>query len=365
MDIVKAFADAGLERGVTINIQGTPEDPLFQANQIGALLGLVNVRDAIKEFDDDEKGVGSTDTLGGQQNIMFLTELGLYRLLGMSRKPFARPFQKWVAKVVKEIRLTGKYEMEQRLTLAAEEHQLALDAAKLQLEDRDALVAARNTELAKIRTKIYEELPRLDHVYINKEAAELASDAHKIGKTVDTKKRESQLNTGSAQGSRMIYKRATVNAKIIEDIVKVVQRRYHIASLGGVEHYNNTVEHSVDVIDIAATVVDTLASSYEYMSRRDLLDKVYVNLKALEEEEDEDAVVMVATRRMIKTGAQTDCMTLEEAYESYCTYCTGEKKTAEKKSDFKAELLAKLGEFSSPSGLMNNYWRGWCMKAGE
>ena len=50
----------------------------------------------------------------------------------MSRKPFARPFQKWVAKVVKEIRLTGKYEMEQRLTEAAQEHQLALDAARLQ-----------------------------------------------------------------------------------------------------------------------------------------------------------------------------------------------------------------------------------------
>ena len=30
------------------------------------------------------------------------------------------------AKVVKEIRLTGKYEMEQRLTLATQEHQLAL-----------------------------------------------------------------------------------------------------------------------------------------------------------------------------------------------------------------------------------------------
>jgi hypothetical protein len=36
MDIVRAFTDAGLERGVTINIQGTSEDPLFQASQIGA-----------------------------------------------------------------------------------------------------------------------------------------------------------------------------------------------------------------------------------------------------------------------------------------------------------------------------------------
>ena len=82
----------GLERGVTINIQGTPEDPLFQANQIGELLGLVNVRDAIKDFDDDEKdAVGSTDSIGRHQIVLFLTELGLYRLLGTSRKRSGAP----------------------------------------------------------------------------------------------------------------------------------------------------------------------------------------------------------------------------------------------------------------------------------
>ena len=167
VDIVRAFTDAGLERGVTINIQGTSEDPLFQASQIGALLGLVNIRETIKEFDDDEKdAVSSTDSIGRHQIVLFLTELGLYRLLGASRKPFARPFQKWVAKVVKQIRLTGMYEMEQRL-----------DAARLQLEDQATLVAARDAELAKIRTKIYEEIPQLDNVYINKEVAELASAA--------------------------------------------------------------------------------------------------------------------------------------------------------------------------------------------
>jgi prophage antirepressor-like protein len=32
---------------------------------------------------------------GGPQTVLFLTELGLIRLLNMSRKPFARTFQKW------------------------------------------------------------------------------------------------------------------------------------------------------------------------------------------------------------------------------------------------------------------------------
>ena len=51
----------------------------------------------------------------GNQDVLFLTEIGLYRLLGMSRKEKARKFQKWIATVVKEIRSNGKYELEKSL----------------------------------------------------------------------------------------------------------------------------------------------------------------------------------------------------------------------------------------------------------
>ena len=108
---MRVFEASGLAAGVAIDIRGTPEEPLFQANQIGAQLGLGNIRETIEDFDEDELRVRITDT---SRAANFLTELGLYRLLGMSRKPLARPFQKWVAKVVREIRPTGKYEQEQR-----------------------------------------------------------------------------------------------------------------------------------------------------------------------------------------------------------------------------------------------------------
>ncbi|PNH10537.1 Reticulocyte-binding protein 2 a [Tetrabaena socialis] len=184
----------------------------------------------------------------------------------------------------------------------AEESKREAEESKKEAEESNAVAGAKEAELAKIRTKIYEELPKLDHVYVSKEVvapqwrlaigqAELASDAHKVGKAVDPRKREAQLNTGSAQGARVIYTCATHNAKIIEDIVKVAQRRYHIASIGGCEHYNNAVEHSVDVIDIATTVVDTLASSFEYMKRGVLFRKVIGNLEdvwGVENEEDNE-----------------------------------------------------------------------------
>ena len=111
MDILKAFSL--LDAEYQINIQGTLEDPLFQANQIGKLLGISNIRENLRDFSDNEKGVSLTDTLGGKQETIFLTEYGLYRLLGRSRKPIAHKFQEWMVSVLKEIRINGIYKLQQ------------------------------------------------------------------------------------------------------------------------------------------------------------------------------------------------------------------------------------------------------------
>ena len=111
MDILKAFSL--LDTEYQINIQGTLENPLFQANQIGKLLGISNIRENLRDFSENEKGVSLTDTPGGKQEIIFLTEHGLYRLLGRSRKPIANPFQKWMVSVLKEIRINVIYKLQE------------------------------------------------------------------------------------------------------------------------------------------------------------------------------------------------------------------------------------------------------------
>lgn len=63
-------------------------------------------------FDEDEKVITTSATLGGMQDVLFLTEMGLYRLLMHSRKPLAKPFQKWVCKVLATIRETGEYKLQ-------------------------------------------------------------------------------------------------------------------------------------------------------------------------------------------------------------------------------------------------------------
>ena len=78
MDILKIFSLLEKEDGEShhINIQGTVDDPLFQANQIGKILGLGNIREAIKDFGEDERSVSLTDTAFGIKETNFLTELG-------------------------------------------------------------------------------------------------------------------------------------------------------------------------------------------------------------------------------------------------------------------------------------------------
>ena len=109
MDIFRAFNLN--DKDHLINIQGTVEDPLFQANQICDLIGIKSFRSHIDDFTDEHKVLCQIKTNGGIQNVIFLTELGLYKLLGRSRKDIAAKFQNWIVKVIKEIRITGMYKL--------------------------------------------------------------------------------------------------------------------------------------------------------------------------------------------------------------------------------------------------------------
>ena len=62
-----------------IVIKGTVNDPLFRASDIGVVLEISNIRTSIMDFDESEKVVHTMHTLGGNQDVTFLTEKGLYR----------------------------------------------------------------------------------------------------------------------------------------------------------------------------------------------------------------------------------------------------------------------------------------------
>lgn len=68
------------------------------------------------------KGVHRLHTPGGIQQMLMLSEQGLYFFLGRSDKPKALPFQMWVAgEVLPDIRRTGRYEDHGKMTTLMDE----------------------------------------------------------------------------------------------------------------------------------------------------------------------------------------------------------------------------------------------------
>ena len=110
MEIIKKFNDK-----YNVKILGTIENPLFKATDVSEILGINNIYMTIKDYTIDEKILIPIQTAGGIQNVIFLTEFGLYNVIVCSHKPLAKEFKKWVFNVIREIRLNGKYELEQKL----------------------------------------------------------------------------------------------------------------------------------------------------------------------------------------------------------------------------------------------------------
>jgi hypothetical protein len=78
MDIVKAFNENDLHTEIVI--KGTKDDPLFRASDVGVVLDIASIRSVLRDYDDSEKVVHTMHTLGGTQEVTFLTEKGLYRV---------------------------------------------------------------------------------------------------------------------------------------------------------------------------------------------------------------------------------------------------------------------------------------------
>lgn len=88
-------------------------EPWFIASDICAALNHSNVSQVINRLYEDEKGIQTVDTLGGEQSTLIISESGLYSLILTSRKPEAKAFKRWVThEVLPSIRRTGSYEVE-------------------------------------------------------------------------------------------------------------------------------------------------------------------------------------------------------------------------------------------------------------
>lgn len=130
-------------------------DPWFVAVDVCKILDHSNHRMAVAGLDADEKGVSTTDTPGGPQSTIIVSEAGLYALVMRSRRPEAKAFSRWVRhEVLPSIRRTGSYGAPQAAIPQTYADALQLAADQARMIDRQA------SEIETAQAKVAELEPR-------------------------------------------------------------------------------------------------------------------------------------------------------------------------------------------------------------
>lgn len=85
-------------------------EPWWVLNDLCAMLGIANPRNAARRLRDWQKGVHTMDTLGGRQDLTLVNEAGVYKLALSSKKDSAEEFERWLTtQVLPSIRKYGAY----------------------------------------------------------------------------------------------------------------------------------------------------------------------------------------------------------------------------------------------------------------
>lgn len=127
-------------------------EPWFVAGDVCRILDLANVSMALRILDEDEKGVSTVDTPGGTQQISCVSEPGMYKLVGRSRKPEAKRFDRWIRHVVlPSIRKNGGYIAGQEKVATGEMSDIELLARAVQVGSR--IIDEQKAKIAELTPK--------------------------------------------------------------------------------------------------------------------------------------------------------------------------------------------------------------------
>ncbi len=132
---------------------GMDGEPRFVAADVCKALGISKPENAYARLDDDEKDTCQMDTLGGRQQMVIITESGLYNLILRSDKPQAKVFKKWItSEVLPAIRKTGVY---LNHPMSPGDMLVAMGEAMREFERRDA---QRQREITEVRVILANEV---------------------------------------------------------------------------------------------------------------------------------------------------------------------------------------------------------------
>lgn len=127
--------------------------PYFVASDVATALGYANPRKAII---DHCKGVTKRDTptSGGTQELSYINEGDVYRLIMRSKLPAAEKFESWVMdEVLPSIRKNGGYIAGQETLSDEELLSKALMVAQKKISEKNELIAMQDSRIQEMRPK--------------------------------------------------------------------------------------------------------------------------------------------------------------------------------------------------------------------
>lgn len=142
----------------------------FVAVDVAAVLGYSATSAMTRSLDEDEKGMRVLHTLGGPQEVIVLSEPGLYSAIMRSRVDGAREFKRWVThEVLPSIRRTGTY-------TKPETPEELMARALIQAQD---IIARRDDQIAELtpRAEAWDELASAEGDYSVADAAKILARA--------------------------------------------------------------------------------------------------------------------------------------------------------------------------------------------
>jgi prophage antirepressor-like protein len=169
--IVKAFEN----NNISI-IKDENNKYFFRGTDVAKALEITNIRSSIQNFTSKEKGVRKVDTLGGPQDIIFLSSHGIYRLLYSSKKKIAEHFREWVGDILDDIIFNESTELKRQL-----ENQKKI--TKLEVEN--TLKTSNDKRKVVYIIKIYEDNNLYKFGYTDDIVTRLRSHKNKIGEHIE------------------------------------------------------------------------------------------------------------------------------------------------------------------------------------
>ena len=131
-------------------------EPLFCLADLCSALGISNHRNVKARLDEDDVCLmDTTDNLGRTQQVIYVTESGMYDAILRSDAEKAKPFRKWVtSEILPSIRKTGRYAVKPltpaqqllanaQMLVEIEQRQIEQERRQVEVENKVAMLEDR------------------------------------------------------------------------------------------------------------------------------------------------------------------------------------------------------------------------------